>query len=93
MRLASTLGLSLNIRKMTERSKKIVLGLTGGIACGKSTACKFFNNLGWASISTDQVVEDLMKWDDEVISEIKNKTEDVLNNSELDKKKIGGIVL
>ena len=55
---------------MTERSKKIVLGLTGGIACGKSTACKFFNNLGWASISTDQVVEDLMKWDDEVISEI-----------------------
>ena len=78
---------------MTERSKKIVLGLTGGIACGKSTACKFFNNLGWASISTDQFVEDLMKRDDEVISEIKNRWgSDVLNNSELDKKKIGGIV-
>jgi len=78
---------------MTERSKKIVLGLTGGIACGKSTACKFFNNWGWASISTDQIVEDLMKRDDEVISEIKNRWgSDVLNNSELDKKKIGGIV-
>ena len=52
-----------------------------------------FNNLGWASISTDQIVEDLMKRDDEVISEIKNRWgSDVLNNSELDKKKIGGIV-
>ena len=68
MRLASTLRFRFLIGKMTERSKKIVLGLTGGIACGKSTALKVFNNLGWASISTDQVVEDLMKWDDEVIS-------------------------
>ena len=78
---------------MTLQNKKIFLGLTGGIACGKSTACEYFNNLGWASISMDQIVDDLLKKDDEVISEIKNRWgNDVLNNFNLDKKKIGKII-
>lgn len=34
-------------------------GLTGGIACGKSTACSMMEALGWKVIDTDQVVHDL----------------------------------
>jgi hypothetical protein len=33
--------------KMTAFPDKIVVGVTGGIACGKSTVCTIFETLGW----------------------------------------------
>ena len=78
---------------MSEQSRKIIIGLTGGIACGKSTAGKIFTELGWDVISTDQIVAELLQGDDEVISEIKSRWGDkVLKNSGLDRKAIGRIV-
>ena len=35
---------------------KTVVGVTGGIACGKSTVCERFRKLGWEVISTDSLV-------------------------------------
>ena len=78
---------------MSEQSRKIIIGLTGGIACGKSTAGKFFRELGWDVINTDQIVTELLQGDDEVVSEIKSRWGDkVLKNSALDRKAIGRIV-
>ena len=78
---------------MSSKSEKIIIGLTGGIACGKSTAGKFFHELGWELTSTDQIVSHLLDNNDEVISEIKSRWGDkVLKNFGLDRKAIGKIV-
>ena len=78
---------------MTAQSEKIIIGLTGGIACGKSTAGKFFKELGWELISTDQIVSDLLDEDDEVISDIKSRWGDIVwQDSSLERNEIGRIV-
>ena len=49
---------------------KIVVGVTGGIACGKSTVCKKFGVLGWEVISTDSYAHSILSEDNEVIEKI-----------------------
>ena len=39
---------------------KLVVGLTGGIACGKSTALRFFAERGWTTASADAIAADLL---------------------------------
>ena len=78
---------------MSSKSEKIIIGLTGGIACGKSTAGKFFHELGWELTSTDQIVSHLLDEDDEVISDIKSRWGDIVwQDSSLERKEIGSIV-
>ena len=52
---------------------KVVVGITGGIACGKSTVCKKFADLGWQVVSTDSLVHQLLEDDQEVIDQIVNR--------------------
>ena len=52
---------------------KVVVGITGGIACGKSTVCKKFADLGWEVVSTDSLVHQLLQDDQEVINQIINR--------------------
>ncbi|MGF1451534.1 MAG: dephospho-CoA kinase [Opitutales bacterium] len=49
------------------------IGLTGGIACGKSTAAQAFETAGFRRIDTDAVVADLLKDDVEVRSALANR--------------------
>lgn len=58
---------------MSFVSEKTVIGLTGSIACGKSTALQIFGELGWETISTDALVASLLNSDKEVINEIKDR--------------------
>ena len=44
-----------------EKSSMIWVGLTGGIATGKSTVSKLIKNQGFSVIDADQVVHDLLK--------------------------------
>tara|TARA_B100000959_G_C14959211_1_gene615060 strand:+ start:546 stop:1181 length:636 start_codon:yes stop_codon:yes gene_type:complete len=51
------------VNKPTERpwlDDKLVVGLTGGIACGKSTTLRFFESRGWGTISADAIAADLL---------------------------------
>ena len=48
---------------MIQRSRKFVVGLTGGIACGKSTALGQFEKLGWSVLSADNVASEILKND------------------------------
>lgn len=46
---------------MANSIKKKIVGLTGGIACGKSSALAIFEDLGWATISTDELVSKILE--------------------------------
>ncbi len=48
----------------------MVVGITGGIACGKSTVCKRFEELNWQVISTDSLAHNFLEFDQEVIDQI-----------------------
>ena len=49
---------------------KIVVGITGGIACGKSTVCAKLGKLGWVVISTDSCAHEILDNDQVVRAQI-----------------------
>lgn len=51
-------------------SRMIRLGLTGGIACGKSTASEIFQSLGVPVLDADQVARDVVKPESKGLLEI-----------------------
>ena len=72
----------------------LIIGLTGGIASGKSTVCKFFSNLSIPIIDADQISHDLTKINGSAYSEVieyfgENITGE---NGDIDRKKLGAIV-
>jgi dephospho-CoA kinase len=48
----------------------MVLGLTGGIGCGKSTAARFFEEVGFRRIDTDEIVRNRVLHLPEVVAAI-----------------------
>ncbi|PXA03232.1 dephospho-CoA kinase [Coraliomargarita sinensis] len=39
------------------------VGLTGGIGCGKSTVARMFQDAGWRTLESDQIVADILSGD------------------------------
>ena len=78
---------------MIIHPQKLLVGLTGGIACGKSTALGILRKLGWKIISTDEIVADLLQNDYSFKKAIQTKWGSVVfENDEIDKKKIAQII-
>jgi dephospho-CoA kinase len=78
---------------MISRSKKLVVGLSGGIACGKSSALKVFRELGCDGISTDRITSGILENNDSVKRSIGDKWgRDVFINNQIDKPKIAEII-
>lgn len=50
----------------------VVIGLTGGIGCGKSSVANIIKKMGYTIISTDDRAKVIMVNDSEIISKIKN---------------------
>ena len=48
-------------RKLPEEGKPIVLGITGGIACGKTLICHLFRELGAAVLSADELAREVVR--------------------------------
>ena len=73
---------------------KIVVGITGGIASGKSTALKAFAELDWNTISTDEIVSDLWNTDENLIRAAQDHwgKEEIFSRGNIDKEKIARIV-
>ena len=79
---------------MVYFADKIVVGITGGIASGKSTALKAFAALNWNTISTDEIVSDLWKTDENLIRAVQDHwgKEEIFSRGNIDKDKIARIV-
>lgn len=48
-------------KKLPEEDGTIVLGVTGGIACGKSLICQFFKELGAIVLSADELAREAVQ--------------------------------
>jgi dephospho-CoA kinase len=73
---------------------KRAVGLTGGIATGKSQALKLFKEAGWLVLSADSIVGELLKSDTDVQSQLVSRWgKRILNDcGSIDKGVIGQIV-
>lgn len=71
-----------------------VYGLTGGIACGKSTVARFFQELGVAIVNADQIHHGLCEKGEKGWKKIKEAFGDVVFNADgtLNREKLGDIV-
>ena len=70
----------------------VTIGLTGGIAAGKSTALAAFERLGAATISSDAVVHELLDSEPLLGRLTERWGEDVAPEGRVDRNKIGEIV-
>jgi dephospho-CoA kinase len=70
----------------------LTIGLTGGIAAGKSTALAAFERLGAATISSDAVVHELLDSEPLLGRLTERWGEDVAPGGRVDRNKIGGVV-
>lgn len=70
----------------------LTIGLTGGIAAGKSEALAAFERLGAATISTDAVVHELLDREPLLGRLIERWGEDIAREGRIDRTKVGEIV-
>ncbi len=72
--------------------RPLTIGLTGGIAAGKSEALAAFGRLGAATISSDAVVHELLEGEP-LLSRLRERWgEDVAPEGSVDRNRIGSIV-
>lgn len=78
---------------MKQSNIKIV-GLTGGIATGKSTVAKIIKEYGYKVIDADKIARDVVKKDEPAYKKIvRNFGQEILNEDKsLNRKKLGGII-
>ena len=69
-----------------------LIGLTGGIAAGKSEALRIFAELGAATVSTDALVHDLLGTAEVRERLVERWGDDVAPDGEIDRGKVGAIV-
>ena len=68
-----------------------VLGLTGGIASGKSFAANYFKEKGYTVIDADLITKTLLE-DEVVLCEIKNHFKEAFLNGKLNKRILADII-
>ena len=70
------------------------IGLTGGIACGKSVVLEMFKEAGWYTLSADALVHELLDHDPEVVEAVISKfgVEVKASDASLNKKAIAQVV-
>ena len=79
---------------ITHRKRGIIVGITGGIACGKTTVSQLLAEKGAIPINADEIGHQLLKADSPVITELTNEFgDDILEESgDVSRKKLGAIV-
>jgi dephospho-CoA kinase len=73
-------------------SRPLTIGLTGGIAAGKSEALAAFERLGAQTISSDAVVHELLEGEPLLPRLVERWGEEVAPGGEVDRNRIGSIV-
>ena len=70
----------------------MIIGITGGTGCGKTTALQLIADLGGLVIDCDRVYHDLLKTDKAMLSELEQRFPGTVENGQLNRKKLASIV-
>ena len=79
---------------ITDRTRGTIVGITGGIACGKTTVSEMLTEKGAIPINADEIGHQLLKADSPVIDELTDAFgQDILETSgDVSRKRLGAIV-
>jgi len=80
------------MNKKLIAKKGQVIGITGNICSGKSFALKFLRKMGFNTISMDALIHKALEQDEEIKQEISKTFPNALQNGEISRTKLGGIV-
>ena len=77
-----------------DRTRGIIVGITGGIACGKTTVSKLLSEKGAIPINADEIGHQLLKADSPVIDKLVDTFGDEIleETGDVSRKKLGAIV-
>ena len=70
----------------------MIIGITGGTGCGKTTALSAITELGGKVLDCDAIYHDLLKTDASLLCAIENAFPGVVEKGVLDRKKLGSLV-
>ena len=70
----------------------MIFGITGGTGCGKTTALQTIESLGGLVLDCDAIYHELLKTDPSLLESINSRFPGVVENGELQRKKLGSIV-
>ena len=70
----------------------LVIGITGGTGCGKTTLLNLIAQKGGVILDCDAIYHELLKTDREMLSAIENRFPGVVESGQLNRKKLGAIV-
>ena len=70
----------------------MIIGITGGTGCGKTTALQAIEQLGGMVIDCDQVYHDLLRTDTTMLRAIENRFPGTVKEGALDRKALAAIV-
>jgi dephospho-CoA kinase len=70
----------------------IVIGITGGLASGKTTLARMLQRPGFVHINADKIVHDLLQQDASVIAQIATAFPRAITAKKIDRRKLGELV-
>ena len=70
----------------------MIIGITGGTGCGKTTALSILEQMGGLVIDCDRVYHDLLKTDKSLLASIESRFPGTVENGSLNRKKLAAIV-
>ncbi len=70
----------------------MIVGITGGTGCGKTTALQVFARLGGVVLDCDEIYHTLLKTDKALLAAIAHRFPGTVQDGVLDRKKLGQVV-
>lgn len=70
----------------------MILGITGGTGCGKTTLLETAADLGFLVLDCDRIYHELLRRDENLLQAIENRFPGSVEAGQLQRKKLGGVV-
>ena len=70
----------------------MIIGITGGTGCGKTTLLKLIEELGGIVLDCDEIYHELLKADASLLAALESRFPGSVTDGRLDRKKLGSIV-